>query len=112
MAIIWIISLINMKGITQSSFVNNVIVIIKLAVVALFIALGVSHVEASNWTPFMPYGWAGVFTGASIIFFAYIGFDAVSTAAEEVKNPQKDLPVASFFHLLSAPFSILPYRQS
>lgn len=92
MAIIWIISLINMKGITQSSFVNNVIVIIKLAVVALFIALGVSHVEASNWTPFMPYGWAGVFTGASIIFFAYIGFDAVSTAAEEVKNPQKDLP--------------------
>ena len=89
MAIIWIISLINMKGITQSSFVNNVIVIIKLAVVALFIALGVSHVEASNWTPFMPYGWAGVFTGASIIFFAYIGFDAVSTAAEEVKNPPK-----------------------
>lgn len=92
MAIIWIITLINIKGITQSSFVNNVIVVIKLAVVALFIGLGVSHVDAANWTPFMPYGWSGVFTGASIIFFAYIGFDAVSTAAEEVKNPQKDLP--------------------
>lgn len=91
-AIIWIISLINIKGITQSSFVNNVIVVIKLAVVGLFIVLGVSHVEPANWTPFMPYGWSGVFTGASIIFFAYIGFDAVATAAEEVKDPQKDLP--------------------
>ena len=92
MAIIWIITLINMKGITQSSLVNDIIVVIKLAVVGLFIALGVSHVDPANWTPFMPYGWSGVFTGASVIFFAYIGFDAVSTAAEEVKNPQKDLP--------------------
>ena len=92
MAIIWIITLINMKGITQSSLVNDIIVFIKLAVVGLFIALGVSHVDPANWTPFMPYGWSGVFTGASVIFFAYIGFDAVSTAAEEVKNPQKDLP--------------------
>lgn len=92
MAIIWIITLINMKGITQSSLVNDIIVVIKLAVVGLFIALGISHVEPANWTPFMPYGWSGVFTGASVIFFAYIGFDAVSTAAEEVKNPQKDLP--------------------
>ena len=85
-------ALINMKGITQSSLVNDIIVVIKLAVVGLFIALGISHVEPANWTPFMPYGWSGVFTGASVIFFAYIGFDAVSTAAEEVKNPQKDLP--------------------
>ncbi|MCH4167112.1 MAG: amino acid permease [Megasphaera sp.] len=92
MVIIWIITLVNAKGITQSSFVNNIIVIIKLAVVGLFIFLGFNHVDAANWTPFMPYGWSGVFTGASIIFFAYIGFDAVSTAAEEVKNPQKDLP--------------------
>ena len=82
MAIIWIITLINMKGITQSSLVNDIIVVIKLAVVGLFIALGVSHVDPANWTPFMPYGWSGVFTGASVIFFAYIGFDAVSTAAE------------------------------
>lgn len=68
------------------------IVAIKLLVVALFIGLGVSHVNTTNWQPFMPYGWFGVFTGASIIFFAYIGFDAVSTAAEEVKNPEKTLP--------------------
>lgn len=90
--IIVLVSLINIRGVQQSSLVNNVIVIIKLAVVALFIVLGVGHVDAANWVPFMPYGWSGVFSGASIIFFAYIGFDAVSTAAEEVKNPQKDLP--------------------
>ncbi|KMO85178.1 amino acid permease [Megasphaera cerevisiae DSM 20462] len=90
--IIAIVTLINIRGVQQSSFVNNIIVIIKLAVVALFIVLGASHVNAANWEPFMPYGWSGVFSGASIIFFAYIGFDAVSTAAEEVKNPQKDLP--------------------
>ena len=60
MAIIWIITLINMKGITQSSLVNDIIVVIKLAVVGLFIALGVSHVDPANWTPFMPYGWSGV----------------------------------------------------
>lgn len=79
-------------GVKQSATTNNVIVGIKLAVVLLFIILGVGHVKPANWHPFMPYGWNGVFSGASIIFFAYIGFDAVSTAAEEVKNPQKDLP--------------------
>jgi basic amino acid/polyamine antiporter, APA family len=63
-----------------------------LLVVFLFIALGVRHITPANWHPFMPYGWSGVFSGASVIFFAYIGFDAVSTAAEEVKNPQRDLP--------------------
>lgn len=79
-------------GVKQSAAVNNIIVAIKVTVVLLFIVLGVSHVKPSNWTPFMPYGWGGVISGASVIFFAYIGFDAVSTAAEEVKNPQKDLP--------------------
>lgn len=79
-------------GVKESTTVNNIMVGIKLIVVLLFIIIGVTHVKPSNWTPFMPYGWKGVFQGASIIFFAYIGFDAVSTAAEEVKNPQKDLP--------------------
>lgn len=90
--ILAIVAFVNIRGVKQSSVVNNIIVAIKLLVVALFIALGVSHVNVANWTPFMPYGWSGVFAGASIIFFAYIGFDAVSTAAEEVKDPQKSLP--------------------
>ncbi|MGE1062985.1 amino acid permease [Megasphaera paucivorans] len=92
MLIIALVTWINIMGVRQSSSVNNVIVAIKLAVVLLFIVLGFSNVNPDNWHPFMPYGWNGVLSGASVIFFAYIGFDAVSTAAEEVKNPQKDLP--------------------
>ncbi|AZV57294.1 amino acid permease [Clostridium sp. AWRP] len=91
-AILVIITGILVAGVKQSATTNNIIVAIKLAVVLLFIVLGVSHVNTANWHPFMPYGWKGVFSGASVIFFAYIGFDAVSTAAEEVRNPQKDLP--------------------
>lgn len=87
-------------GIKQSAWVNNIIVLIKVAVVLLFIVLGVSHVNPQNWTPFMPFGWNGVMTGAAVVFFAYIGFDAVSTAAEEVKNPQRDLPIGIVVSLL------------
>ncbi|WP_368490317.1 amino acid permease [Clostridium sp. BJN0013] len=90
--ILVVITGILIVGVKESATANNVIVGIKLAVIILFIILGVGHVNPANWHPFMPYGWKGVFSGASIIFFAYIGFDAVSTAAEEVKNPQKDLP--------------------
>ncbi|EDK33121.1 amino acid permease [Clostridium kluyveri] len=90
--ILLVITAILIVGVKESATANNVIVGIKLAVIILFIILGVGHVNPANWHPFMPYGWKGVFSGASIIFFAYIGFDAVSTAAEEVKNPQKDLP--------------------
>lgn len=92
--IIILVGLLLIKGISESAKVNNVIVFIKLAVILLFIFLGMSHVNPSNWTPFMPFGITGVFSGAAIVFFAYIGFDAVSTAAEEVRNPQKDLPIA------------------
>ncbi len=80
------------KGVKESAVTNNIIVGIKMLVVLLFIAIGIFHINPANWHPFMPYGWNGVFTGASIVFFAYIGFDAVSTAAEEVRNPQRDLP--------------------
>lgn len=80
-------------GVKESARFNNIIVIIKLAVVLLFIAIGVFHIHPANWSPFMPYGWSGVFKGAAIVIFAYLGFDAVSTAAEEVKNPQRDLPI-------------------
>ena len=88
-------------GIKESAKVNNVIVILKVAVVLLFIAFGLQYVNPANWQPFIPpntgssasYGWSGVFRGAGLVFFAYIGFDAVSTAAQEAKNPQRDMPI-------------------
>ncbi len=79
-------------GTQHSATANKIIVVIKLAAIALFIALGIQHIDPANWKPLLPYGIAGVFHGAAIVFFAYIGFDAVATASEEVKNPQKDLP--------------------
>jgi basic amino acid/polyamine antiporter, APA family len=80
-------------GVTASKWVNTAAVLIKLAVVILFIFVAAGHVKASNWNDFMPFGFDGVMNGASLIFFAYIGFDAVSTAAEEARNPQRDLPI-------------------
>ena len=80
-------------GIRESARINNIIVILKVAVILLFIFLGVRHVNLANLKPLMPFGWNGVMAGAAIIFFAYIGFDAVSTAAEETKNPKKDVPL-------------------
>ena len=77
----------------ESVRVNAVMVFIKLSAIAVFIAVAVFHVEPANWSPFMPFGWEGVMGGAALIFFAYIGFDAVSTAAEEARNPQRDLPI-------------------
>ena len=80
-------------GIRESARINNIIVLVKVAVILLFIFLGVRHINLANLKPMMPYGWGGVMRGAAIIFFAYIGFDAVSTAAEETKNPKKDVPL-------------------
>ncbi|MBI2785023.1 MAG: amino acid permease [Legionella longbeachae] len=79
-------------GVKSSTRINNIMVMIKLFVVFLFIIIASGEVRPSNWSPFMPFGWNGVIKGASLIFFAYIGFDAVSTAAEEAINPQRDLP--------------------
>jgi len=79
-------------GTREGANVTRVIVAVKLIVVALFIVLGITHVHPSLWRPFAPFGWSGIMRGAAIIFFAYIGFDAVSTAAEEVRNPARDLP--------------------
>ncbi len=88
------------RGITQSAAVNAVIVAIKVAVLLLFMGFSLQYVDPANWTPFIPepegpgrFGWDGVVRGASIVFFAYIGFDAVSTAAQEAKNPQRDMPI-------------------
>jgi len=79
-------------GIKESAKLNNKIVLVKIGVILLFIALGVFHINVANYKPFAPFGWSGVMAGASIIFFAYIGFDAVSTAAEETINPKRDVP--------------------
>jgi APA family basic amino acid/polyamine antiporter len=80
-------------GIKESARVTGVIVVIKIAVVLFFLAVGAFAVDTANWTPFMPNGFAGVGAAAAIIFFAYIGFDAVSTTAEEACNPQRDVPI-------------------
>ena len=88
-------------GIQESATINDFAVFAKVAVVILFIVFGVSYINADNWKPFMPentgtfgqFGWSGVFRGAGVIFFAYIGFDAVSTVAQEAKNPQRDMPI-------------------
>jgi APA family basic amino acid/polyamine antiporter len=80
-------------GIKESARFNNVMVVLKLAILLFFIAVGFSYVKPENWSPFMPNGFTGVWIGASLIFFAFIGFDAVSTAAEECRNPGRDMPI-------------------
>jgi APA family basic amino acid/polyamine antiporter len=88
-------------GIKESARFNNFIVILKLAIVLLVIGFGFMYVNQANWHPFIPpntgvyghYGWSGIVRGAAVVFFAYIGFDAVSTAAQEAKNPQRDMPI-------------------
>jgi APA family basic amino acid/polyamine antiporter len=80
-------------GIKESSRANNIMVALKLVILLFFIGVGAFYVKPANWSPFMPNGFAGVWTGASLIFFAFIGFDAISTAAEECKNPGKDMPI-------------------
>ncbi|EFR95887.1 amino acid permease family protein, partial [Listeria ivanovii FSL F6-596] len=91
--VIMIIGILLSFGIRESTRVNNIMVLVKIAVVVLFIIVGAFYVKPDNWTPFLPFGVQGVITGASTVFFAYIGFDAVSSAAEEVKNPQKNMPI-------------------
>jgi APA family basic amino acid/polyamine antiporter len=101
-AIIWTLTILLMIGVKESARFNNIIVIIKLSTIAIFITLASIHLNTNYWHPFMPFGWfstlddgknIGVLAGASLVFFAYFGFDAVSTAAEEAKNPQRDLPI-------------------
>ncbi|KTD07755.1 amino acid permease [Legionella jamestowniensis] len=92
-AIIVILGSLLAWGVKSSSRFNNLMVLVKLIVIFLFIVIATTEVKSENWSPFMPFGWQGVVEGASLIFFAYIGFDAVSTAAEEAVNPQRDLPI-------------------
>src|SRR6266702_1004527 len=111
--IIGLVTTLLVIGIKESANFNNVIVMVKVAVVLLFIVFAAHAINPANWHPFIPpqtvkdgapvageFGWSGVFTGAAIVFFAYIGFDAVSTAAQEAKNPQKDMPIGIIGSLL------------
>ena len=105
--IIALVTTLLVIGIKESATTNNVIVFIKLAVVVLFIVFAAHAVNPANWHPFIPpaegqghFGWDGVVAGGGIVFFAYIGFDAVSTAAQEAKNPQKDMPIGIIGSLL------------
>ena len=93
-AIVAALTVLLVIGVKESARVNSVIVAVKIALVLAFIAVGSFWVKPENWHPFAPNGFHGIMTGASIIFFSYIGFDAISTTAEEAKNPQRDLPIS------------------
>src|SRR5213078_1573118 len=99
--IVALMSAVLVIGIKESARVNSLIVILKVGIVLLVVLVGLPHVRPANWTPFIPpntgewgsYGWSGVLRGAGLVFFSYIGFDTVSTAAQESKNPQRDMPL-------------------
>jgi APA family basic amino acid/polyamine antiporter len=92
-AIVMLITWLLLRGAKESATANNIFVAIKLVVLAIFVIFGATHIHAANYTPFAPNGFRGIHQGAAIVFFAYIGFDAISTAAEETKNPQRNLPI-------------------
>lgn len=93
MLISFFLSILLVRGTKESVTLNKILVVVKLIAVFVFLALAGPKVNPANWSPLMPYGFSGVAAGAAIIFFAYIGFDAVATAAEECKNPKRDLPI-------------------
>ncbi len=101
MFIVALLTVLLVIGIKESANFNNIMVITKVSVIILFVAVGIAFVATTNWHPFIPkntgtwghFGWSGILRGAGVIFFAYIGFDAVSTAAQEAKNPQKHMPI-------------------
>ncbi|MDR2948102.1 MAG: amino acid permease [Prevotella sp.] len=106
--IVAVVSAFLIGGIKQSALVNNVIVVIKVSVILLFIGFGLSYIDTSNWVPYIPentggygsFGWTGILRGAAVVFYAYLGFDALSTAAGEAKNPQKDMPKGILISLI------------
>jgi len=106
--IVAIITALLLGGIRQSAWVNNVIVLIKVAVILLFIGFGLSYIDTENWVPYIPentgeyghFGWSGIMRGAAVVFFAYLGFDALSTAAQETRNPQRDMPKGILISLI------------
>jgi amino acid transporter len=98
--IVILITILVYRGITESKKTTNAMVIFKIIIIIFVIVLGSFYVDTSNWTPFMPNGFTGVLAGVSAVFYAYIGFDAISTTAEECKDPQRDLPKGMIYSLL------------
>jgi basic amino acid/polyamine antiporter, APA family len=91
--IVMLLTVVLVRGIRESAETNNVMVLLKIVAIVVFVGFGARFIHPANWHPFAPNGWPGILTGGSIIFFTYIGFDSVSTVAEETKNPQRDLPI-------------------
>ncbi|MCB0716984.1 MAG: amino acid permease [Bacteroidetes bacterium] len=100
MLIVAAVTVLLIVGVRESARANAILVLLKLAMIALFVIVGVGHIDPVNWHPFAPNGFRGIMTGAALIFFAYIGFDAVSTTAEETRNPQRDLPIGMIASLV------------
>jgi len=106
--VIVLMSVLLIIGIKESARFNNIVVLLKIAVILLFIGFGISYIDPANWTPFVPenqgswgkFGFSGILAGAGVVFFAYVGFDAVSTASQEAKNPQRSMPRAILYTLL------------
>lgn len=106
--IVLVMSLFLIRGTRESARVNNIIVALKVAVIVLFVVLGWRYIDTSNYVPYLPqntgnlgeFGWSGVLRGAAIVFFAFLGFDAVSTAAQETRNPKRDMPLGILLSLL------------
>lgn len=91
--IVMLLTIVLVRGIRESAETNNVMVLLKIVAIIVFVGFAARFVHPANWHPYAPNGWPGILTGGSIIFFTYIGFDSVSTAAEETKNPQRDVPI-------------------
>jgi basic amino acid/polyamine antiporter, APA family len=100
--IVGVLTLLLMRGVKESSRVNLIIVTVKIVVILFFIVLSVNYIKPINWKPFMPFGFGSVMTSAAIVFLAYVGFDAVLTAAEESVNPQRDMPIGIIVSLVVA----------
>jgi basic amino acid/polyamine antiporter, APA family len=105
--IVLVIMILLVIGVRESARANAIMVAIKLVAVLFFIAAGSTFVKPENWSPFAPYGWSGIMAAAAVVFFAYIGFDAVSTTAEEAKNPKRDLPIGIIASLVICTFLYL-----
>jgi basic amino acid/polyamine antiporter, APA family len=120
-SIVLLITWLLLRGARESATANNIMVVIKLIAISVFIAVGATHLKPANYRPFAPNGFTGIHQGAAIVFFAYIGFDAISTAAEETKNPQRNLPIGILGGLAICTFiyvivggvltGMVPYRE-